>query len=213
MTGVAANPMLIVIVAFAPRHSTGRSAMFTRRFSANARASASWTSVNNSANSSPPTLAKMILSCPAASRSSPVLVKAAIDGRLPRGFGVKRLMDLPIGWSDQWSALGLKAPHRLDRNPIRSIPHPRPASLNFAGTKLDKTARTIVQTQRLKFKRLPQGQRRVGWRYRHGDRRLRAGCWDGAAGLAGDGSGCWRAARRGACGRTGRAGPPGCLFG
>jgi hypothetical protein len=41
---------------------------------------------------------------------SPTLVKAAIDGRLPRGFGVKRLMDLPIAWSDQWSVLGLKAP-------------------------------------------------------------------------------------------------------
>ena len=25
------------------------------------------------------------------------------------GFGVKRLFDLPMGWSDQWSALGLKA--------------------------------------------------------------------------------------------------------
>jgi DNA invertase Pin-like site-specific DNA recombinase len=42
---------------------------------------------------------------------SPVLVKAAIEGRLSRGFGVKRLMDLPMAWSDQWSALGLKAPH------------------------------------------------------------------------------------------------------
>ena len=41
---------------------------------------------------------------------SPTLVKAAIDGRLPRGFGVKRLMDLPTAWSDQWSVLGLKAP-------------------------------------------------------------------------------------------------------
>ena len=41
---------------------------------------------------------------------SPALVKAAIDGRLPRGFGVKRLMDLPMAWSDQWSALGLKVP-------------------------------------------------------------------------------------------------------
>ena len=41
---------------------------------------------------------------------SPALVKAAIDGRLPRGFGVKRLMDLPIAWSDQWFVLGLKAP-------------------------------------------------------------------------------------------------------
>ena len=38
----------------------------------------------------------------------PALVKAAIDGRLPRGFGVKRLMDLPMAWPDQWSALGLK---------------------------------------------------------------------------------------------------------
>jgi site-specific DNA recombinase len=43
---------------------------------------------------------------------SPSLVKAAIEGRLSRGFGVKRLMDLPMGWSDQWSALGLKAPAR-----------------------------------------------------------------------------------------------------
>jgi nucleotidyltransferase/DNA polymerase involved in DNA repair len=38
------------------------------------------------------------------------LIKAAIDGRLPRGFGVKRLMDLPMDWTDQWSALGLRAP-------------------------------------------------------------------------------------------------------
>ena len=41
---------------------------------------------------------------------SPVLVKAAVEGRPSRGFGVKRLMDLPMAWSDQWSALGLKAP-------------------------------------------------------------------------------------------------------
>ena len=41
---------------------------------------------------------------------SPALVKAAIDGRLPRGFGVKRLMDLPMDWTDQCSALGLRAP-------------------------------------------------------------------------------------------------------
>ena len=27
-----------------------------------------------------------------------------------RGFGVKRLMDLPMAWPDQWSALGLRAP-------------------------------------------------------------------------------------------------------
>ena len=41
---------------------------------------------------------------------SPALVKAGIEGRLPRGFGARRLMDLPIAWSNQWSALGLKAP-------------------------------------------------------------------------------------------------------
>jgi site-specific DNA recombinase len=40
---------------------------------------------------------------------SPALVKAAVEARLSRGFGVKRLMDLPIAWSDQWSALGLQA--------------------------------------------------------------------------------------------------------
>jgi site-specific DNA recombinase len=40
----------------------------------------------------------------------PALVKAAIEGRLPRGFGVKRLMDLPMAWPDQWSALGLRTP-------------------------------------------------------------------------------------------------------
>jgi hypothetical protein len=43
---------------------------------------------------------------------SPDLVKSAIDGRLPRGFGLTRLIDLPIAWSDQWAALGLKAPVR-----------------------------------------------------------------------------------------------------
>jgi site-specific DNA recombinase len=41
---------------------------------------------------------------------APAIVAAAIEGRLPRGFGAKRLMDLPIVWSHQWTALGLKAP-------------------------------------------------------------------------------------------------------
>jgi site-specific DNA recombinase len=43
---------------------------------------------------------------------SPDLVKAAIEGRLPRGFGLTRLIDLPTAWLDQWAALGLKAPGR-----------------------------------------------------------------------------------------------------
>ena len=41
---------------------------------------------------------------------APPIVAAAIEGRLPRGFGAKRLMDLPIVWSHQWIALGLRAP-------------------------------------------------------------------------------------------------------
>ena len=39
---------------------------------------------------------------------APDIVKAAVEGRLPRGYGVKRLVDLPMGWADQWGALGLK---------------------------------------------------------------------------------------------------------
>jgi hypothetical protein len=42
----------------------------------------------------------------------PPLMQAGIEGRLPRGFGVKRLMDLPLIWADQWTELGLKPPSR-----------------------------------------------------------------------------------------------------
>ena len=38
---------------------------------------------------------------------SPTLVKAAIDGRLPRGIGVTRLRDAPAEWSKQHAMLGL----------------------------------------------------------------------------------------------------------
>jgi hypothetical protein len=41
---------------------------------------------------------------------SPGLVRAAIEGRLPRGFGLKRLVDLPPLWADQWRALGFQEP-------------------------------------------------------------------------------------------------------
>ncbi len=43
---------------------------------------------------------------------APAIVTAAIEGRLPRGFGVARLVDLPMAWSDQWTALGLREPAR-----------------------------------------------------------------------------------------------------
>jgi DNA invertase Pin-like site-specific DNA recombinase len=39
---------------------------------------------------------------------APDLVKAAVEGRLPRGIGVARLRDAPAEWSRQFEALGLK---------------------------------------------------------------------------------------------------------
>ncbi len=40
----------------------------------------------------------------------PTLVKAAAEGRLPRGYGLSRMTDLPMAWPDQWRALGLPHP-------------------------------------------------------------------------------------------------------
>jgi hypothetical protein len=38
---------------------------------------------------------------------APDLVKAAVEGRLPRGIGVERLRDAPAKWSRQFETLGL----------------------------------------------------------------------------------------------------------
>jgi hypothetical protein len=38
---------------------------------------------------------------------APDLVKAAVEGRLPRGIGVERLRDAPAEWSQQFEGLGL----------------------------------------------------------------------------------------------------------
>ena len=43
---------------------------------------------------------------------APDIVKAAVEGRLPRGYGLKRLIDLPLAWPDQWRTLGLETPER-----------------------------------------------------------------------------------------------------
>ena len=56
---------------------------------------------------------------------SPVLAEAAMEGRLPRGFCVKRLTDLPMLWSEQWRAMGLQGRFRFEPNsadPSRSFP-------------------------------------------------------------------------------------------
>jgi DNA invertase Pin-like site-specific DNA recombinase len=41
---------------------------------------------------------------------APQLARAAVDGRLPRGFSVERLTELPMLWDEQWRVLGLQAP-------------------------------------------------------------------------------------------------------
>src|SRR5258706_14894519 len=41
---------------------------------------------------------------------APELVKAAVEGRLPRGIGVERLRDAPAEWSRQFETLGLNPP-------------------------------------------------------------------------------------------------------
>ena len=40
---------------------------------------------------------------------APDIVKAAVDGTLPRGFGVSRLTDMPASWTTQRRAAGLPA--------------------------------------------------------------------------------------------------------
>jgi hypothetical protein len=42
---------------------------------------------------------------------APDLVKAAIEGRLPRGLGVVRLCDSPAEWCRQYQMLGLTSPY------------------------------------------------------------------------------------------------------
>ena len=41
---------------------------------------------------------------------APALVKAAVEGRLPRGIGVATLRDAPAEWSLQFERLGLAQP-------------------------------------------------------------------------------------------------------
>src|SRR5271165_1554830 len=53
---------------------------------------------------------------------SPILTESAIEGRLPRGFCVKRLTDLPMLWSEQWRDLGLQEPVQAGTELGRSIP-------------------------------------------------------------------------------------------
>jgi site-specific DNA recombinase len=44
---------------------------------------------------------------------APDLVEAAVDGRLPRGFGVSRLVNLPSHWEEQRRLLGFESQNPL----------------------------------------------------------------------------------------------------
>jgi len=46
---------------------------------------------------------------------APDLVRAAVEGRLPRGIGVERLRDAPAEWSQQFEALGFESAIITDR--------------------------------------------------------------------------------------------------
>jgi hypothetical protein len=50
---------------------------------------------------------------------APDLVRAAVEGRLPRGIGVERLRDAPAEWSQQFEALGLESAIIMDR--VRNV--------------------------------------------------------------------------------------------
>ena len=60
---------------------------------------------------------------------APDLSKAAAEGKLPRGVGLKRLVDLPMAWPDQWKALGLRAQTAPQRGPLGGpVPIASPAA-------------------------------------------------------------------------------------
>ena len=48
---------------------------------------------------------------------APDIIKAAVEGHLPRGCGLKRLVDLPTAWTNQWRALGLRVAARTSTSP------------------------------------------------------------------------------------------------
>jgi hypothetical protein len=61
---------------------------------------------------------------------APDIVKAATEGRLPRGFGLTRLIDLPIVWSDQWKRSASK---RLRASRSSICPQEGPSSRGRPG--------------------------------------------------------------------------------
>jgi hypothetical protein len=66
------------------------------------------------------------------------IVKAAVEGRLPRGYGLKCLVDLPTAWPDQWRPLGLQAPAQVEAVSRRP---PTKTTSSMAGARAWRRAR------------------------------------------------------------------------
>jgi hypothetical protein len=48
---------------------------------------------------------------------SPALIKAAVEGRLPRGIGLEQLRELPLEWDRQFEALAIDPIRRATPRP------------------------------------------------------------------------------------------------
>jgi len=66
---------------------------------------------------------------------APALVRAAVEGRLPRGIGVERLRDAPPEWSRQFEALGLNSAIITDR--VRNVAFWPPKPPKFPAAERD----------------------------------------------------------------------------
>jgi site-specific DNA recombinase len=74
---------------------------------------------------------------------APEIVRAAVEGRLPRGFGLKRLVDLPMAWPDQWRALGLSSRSQRSSSLVTGV-----AISSSGGTHGDRFCRTASTTRK-----------------------------------------------------------------
>jgi hypothetical protein len=50
----------------------------------------------------------------------PKLVQLAIRGSLPRGFGTKRLAELPMLWPEQWRPASIREPSKAGNANLRT---------------------------------------------------------------------------------------------
>ena len=66
---------------------------------------------------------------------APDIVRAAVEGTLPRGFGVSRLMDMPPSWSEQRPQLESRRAieRKANTSAFRNISDWRPGTTTEAG--------------------------------------------------------------------------------